>query len=298
MTLVVPVLGAVKFVGAAAFYPNATSSSVIADYTTEVVTAITTYCPAATTLTFNDKTYTVTSATTLTITDCPCTISKPATPKPVPANECVQTCYDAYNKCRGQPDPNFSTCAAEYSACLGYNPFNGNGSLVTPTACSSQPPAATTPILYTTKVLTAITTYCPAPTTLSYNDKTYVVTEPTHLTITDCPCTVSAPVTPTAVVPTPPSPDCPQNCSDAYNQCRGQPNANRSTCASEYASCLGYNPFAQDGSLVTPTACSASVATAGVTSTTSPGPDTVATAAAERIIPANVFLALGVMLLI
>jgi len=46
-------------------------------YTTEVVTALTTYCPEATTLTHNGKTYTVTEATTLTITDCPCTISKP-----------------------------------------------------------------------------------------------------------------------------------------------------------------------------------------------------------------------------
>ncbi|KPM34311.1 hypothetical protein AK830_g12260 [Neonectria ditissima] len=46
-------------------------------YTTEVVTAYTTYCPAATEITHGGKTYTVTEATTLTITDCPCTITKP-----------------------------------------------------------------------------------------------------------------------------------------------------------------------------------------------------------------------------
>lgn len=46
-------------------------------YTTEVVTAYTTYCPASTQLTYNGQTYTVTEATTLTISDCPCTISKP-----------------------------------------------------------------------------------------------------------------------------------------------------------------------------------------------------------------------------
>ncbi|EGY18319.1 Clock-controlled protein 6 like [Verticillium longisporum] len=46
-------------------------------YTTEVVEVYTTYCPEPTTLTHGDKTYTITSATTLTITDCPCTISKP-----------------------------------------------------------------------------------------------------------------------------------------------------------------------------------------------------------------------------
>lgn len=48
-------------------------------YTTEVVTKFTTYCPHATSLTLGNHTYTVTSATTLTITDCPCTITKPYT---------------------------------------------------------------------------------------------------------------------------------------------------------------------------------------------------------------------------
>lgn len=46
-------------------------------YTTEVVTAYTTYCPAPTEITHGGKTYTITEATTLTITDCPCTITKP-----------------------------------------------------------------------------------------------------------------------------------------------------------------------------------------------------------------------------
>jgi hypothetical protein len=46
-------------------------------YTTVVVEEIVTYCPEPTTLTHGDHTYTVTAPTTLTITDCPCTISKP-----------------------------------------------------------------------------------------------------------------------------------------------------------------------------------------------------------------------------
>lgn len=46
-------------------------------YTTEVVTEYTTFCPEPTTLTYGDKTYTVTKPTTLTITDCPCTVSRP-----------------------------------------------------------------------------------------------------------------------------------------------------------------------------------------------------------------------------
>jgi len=46
-------------------------------YTTEVVTAVTTYCPYATQITYGSSTYTITEATTLTITDCPCTVTKP-----------------------------------------------------------------------------------------------------------------------------------------------------------------------------------------------------------------------------
>lgn len=48
-------------------------------YTTEVVTAVTTYCPEATELTYGGTTYTITEATTLTIKDCPCTISRAVT---------------------------------------------------------------------------------------------------------------------------------------------------------------------------------------------------------------------------
>jgi len=48
-------------------------------YTTEVVTALTTYCPYATQITHGGSTYTVTEATTLTITNCPCTVTKPIT---------------------------------------------------------------------------------------------------------------------------------------------------------------------------------------------------------------------------
>jgi len=56
-------------------YNSSTNASTT--WTTEVVTAYTTYCPMATVLTYGEHTYTVTESTTLTITDCPCTISKP-----------------------------------------------------------------------------------------------------------------------------------------------------------------------------------------------------------------------------
>jgi len=66
-------------------------------YTTEVFTAYTTFCPASTELTYNGVTYTATASTTLTITNCPCTIIKPVTTssvvaassKPVYANTTV-----------------------------------------------------------------------------------------------------------------------------------------------------------------------------------------------------------------
>ncbi|PTB62919.1 hypothetical protein BBK36DRAFT_60021, partial [Trichoderma citrinoviride] len=41
-----------------------------------------------------------------------------------------------------------------------------------------------------TKVVSQYTTYCPEPTTFTFNAKTFTVTEATTLTITDCPCTV------------------------------------------------------------------------------------------------------------
>jgi hypothetical protein len=46
---------------------------------TEVVESYVTYCPGPTEITHGGTTYTVTEATTLTITDCPCTITKPVT---------------------------------------------------------------------------------------------------------------------------------------------------------------------------------------------------------------------------
>jgi len=74
-------------------------------------------------------------------------------------------------------------------------------------------------IEYTTKVLTAYTTYCPEATSIVHNDQTYVITEvcitakhafrahantrdfqATTLTITNCPCTVTAPVVTSPVV--------------------------------------------------------------------------------------------------
>ena len=59
--------------------------------------------------------------------------------------------------------------------------------------------------------------------------------------------------------------DCSKACGEAHDTCAAQPGANLSTCASEYASCLGYNPY--DPSFVEPTACSKTTATSVATTT-------------------------------
>jgi hypothetical protein len=97
-------------------------------------------------------------------------------------------CNNAYNACRVAPDANMSTCASNYAGCLKYNPFDSNGSLN-----GTAPSNITTPA-YTTTVVTAITTYCPDATILTYGSNTYTVPAATYLTITDCPCTLTLPV--------------------------------------------------------------------------------------------------------
>ncbi|KAF4978217.1 hypothetical protein FZEAL_5378 [Fusarium zealandicum] len=49
--------------------------------------------------------------------------------------------------------------------------------------------------------------------------------------------------------------DCSDACSSQHDSCLGAPDANRASCASDYASCLGYNPYVDTG-FVAPTACS------------------------------------------
>jgi len=71
-------------------------------WTTEIVKSIVTYCPEPTKITHGGKTYTITSATTLTITDCPCTVTKPVTYTPIV--EC-KTCNATKPTAPGVPSP-------------------------------------------------------------------------------------------------------------------------------------------------------------------------------------------------
>ncbi|KAG5986228.1 hypothetical protein E4U43_005612 [Claviceps pusilla] len=225
-------------------FSNATATADVV-YTTEVVTAFTTYCPAATMIHIGNKTYTVTSATTLTITDCPCTIHKPVPTGPAGgADECAKKCNDQFDACQLAPDANHSFCASQLATCVGYNPFPNSG-YKKPTACSAA--AATT------------------------------AAQPTG------------------------SPDCAAKCVDAFNKCQVAPDANHSFCASQLASCVGYNPFS-DGNYVTPTACSApggATPTGTAPTGTAPtGTPPAVTAGAGHMSPALAMLALGAVALL
>lgn len=56
-------------------------------------------------------------------------------------------------------------------------------------ASQMPPPSAVTTTR--TEVVSEFTTYCPEATTLTYNNKTIVITEATEVTVTDCPCTLT-----------------------------------------------------------------------------------------------------------
>ncbi|KAG6012501.1 hypothetical protein E4U54_007502 [Claviceps lovelessii] len=292
-------------------FSNATTTADVV-YTTEVVTAFTTYCPAATMIHIGNKTYTVTSATTLTITDCPCTVHKPVPTGPAGgADECAKKCNDQFDACQLAPDANHSFCASQLATCVGYNPFPNSG-YKKPTACSAAPgPAPTQPAGgkdCAAKCVDAFNKCQVAPdanhsfcasqlaTCVGYNP----FGDGTFVTPTAC---SAAPAT-TAVQPTG-SPDCAAKCVDAFNKCQVAPDANHSFCASQLATCVGYNPFG-DGTFVTPTACSAGGVTPTGTAPTGTAPTGTAptgtppavTAGAGHMSPALAMLALGAVALL
>ncbi|KAH7306127.1 hypothetical protein BKA65DRAFT_578271 [Rhexocercosporidium sp. MPI-PUGE-AT-0058] len=130
-------------------------------WTTETVTKFTTYCPEATTLVYNDKSYTATKDEILTITDCPCTITKPVGSPSVPTSS-PDDCHKKENECRSKPDANQATCSAELANCLGYNPFTN------PAQPEAIYPTAPAPTLETPAGNTP-TTPVPAPETPAGN---------------------------------------------------------------------------------------------------------------------------------
>ncbi|KAH0367082.1 hypothetical protein KCU65_g4871, partial [Aureobasidium melanogenum] len=123
--------------------------------------------------------------------------------------QCQGDCYAAYNTCRSTPvdglSANQAACAAEYATCLGESPIASTGGLISTlipysaTASSSAAVASASgnsSMVYTTEVVTALTTVCPAPTAGAYvttiASKKYTISSATTITVTDCPCTISS----------------------------------------------------------------------------------------------------------
>ncbi|KAH0036184.1 hypothetical protein KCU78_g1919, partial [Aureobasidium melanogenum] len=120
--------------------------------------------------------------------------------------QCQGDCYAAYNTCRSTPvdglSANQAACAGEYASCLGENPIASTGGLISSfipysaTASVSATPSGNASMVYTTQVVTALTTVCPAPTAGAYvttiASKEYTISSATTITVTDCPCTISS----------------------------------------------------------------------------------------------------------
>jgi len=114
-------------------YGNATSYT-----TTEIVHELTTYCPYATQITQGGKVYTVTEATTLTIKECPCTLTHTYTSAPVTKTPVVVSPPPVYTLSTSTPCPTGTGVPTSY----------GNATTASaPTyAASSSHPTASTPV--------------------------------------------------------------------------------------------------------------------------------------------------------
>ena len=93
-----------------------------------------------------------------------CTASAASVPSstPTPTGNSTASCDAAVNACRTAPNANQAYCSAQYAQCLGYNPYTAG---VSSSSSASD--------YWTTAVVTSYTTYCPAPTTVVANSKTY-----------------------------------------------------------------------------------------------------------------------------
>ncbi|KAI1290611.1 hypothetical protein F5Y03DRAFT_55803 [Xylaria venustula] len=138
-------------------------------------------------------------------------------------------------------------------------------------------------VTYTTQVVTAYETYCPEATQITYGTNTYTVTEPTTLTITDCPCTVSVPVYTTSSV------ICSTCSSSAYSSA-AYSSAPSSTYVGVYPTLsVPSYPSANSSTAVVPGSTPAvattpeSPATGGVYPTGTPSPSPIPTAGAEKV---------------
>ena len=170
-------------------------------------------------------------------------------------------CKTQYDACAYAPDANQATCAAEYSNCLGYNPFasndanttNSTASLVTPASTSSAVPSSSSACktqydacAYAPDAnqATCAAEYsnCLGYNPFASNDANTTNSTASHATAASTSSSSAPPSSSSA-------------CKTQYDACAYAPDANQATCAAEYSNCLGYNPFASnDASTTTSTA--------------------------------------------
>lgn len=79
----------------------------------------------------------------------------------------------------------------KYVAAKSSSASQSSSTIVSATSVPTDVKNSSAPVVWVTDVVSHFTTYCPEATSFAINNKTYTVTKPTTLTITDCPCTIS-----------------------------------------------------------------------------------------------------------
>ncbi|KAK4694392.1 hypothetical protein P7C71_g3182, partial [Lecanoromycetidae sp. Uapishka_2] len=182
--------------------------------TTEIVSSYTTYCPFATSVVQNNKTYIATASETLTITDCPCTLTHKTTGIPAPS-------ATPYTSTTTEVVSTYTTfCPEATKITEGTKTYTATASetlTITECPCTLTKSATFTPgvlvtstgLVASTVTLSTYTTVCPSSTTFTVKGPsetaTYTATPSQTVTVTNSP-TVTATLVPTTSVITPTTP--------------------------------------------------------------------------------------------
>lgn len=182
--------------------------------TTEIVATYTTFCPFATSVVQNNKTYIATASETLTITDCPCTLTHKTTGIPPPS----ATPYTSTTTEVVSTYTTFCPKATEVTeGTLTYTATESETLTITNCPCTLTKSATFTPgvpvtstgLVASTVTLSTYTTVCPSSTTFTVEGPsetaTYTATPSQTVTVTNSP-TITATLVPTTSVITPTTP--------------------------------------------------------------------------------------------
>jgi hypothetical protein len=121
-------------VAAAALLAGAQAHSNVT-YTTEIVSSYVTYCPEPTKITHGGVTYTVTKPTTLTITNCPCTVTKPILTTTISkCHDCVKPTSAPYNNATTAVVPPVTSTVLPTGTISKPPPFTGAAARAAPGA--------------------------------------------------------------------------------------------------------------------------------------------------------------------